>query len=119
METPWYLNWSIPNANFIEYAIKEILRWAGDNIGPIAIITNCLTYIKIWAIKNNRVKDDKILTWLIGFFTFQWVRKITAPIPPEIPLGAKGNPITLTDAIVDLKEEQRKWKENNTEEIVK
>jgi hypothetical protein len=110
METPWYLNWYLPNAVIIEYTLKEVLRWAADNMMPIAIITNLLTYLKIWAIKNNRVKDDKILTWLIGFFTFQWVGKITAPIPPDIPAGAKGNPIALTDVV-----EQKEWKEKNTE----
>jgi len=106
---PWYLNWYLPDwAPFVEYAIKELVRWVADNLVPLTIITNVLTYLKILAIRNGRVKDDKILTWLLGFITFKWIGKITSPIPPEIPTGEKGNPITLTDVI-----EQKEWKEKN------
>jgi hypothetical protein len=129
-QIPWYLNWFLPDwAPFIEYAIKEVLRWIADNQVPIAIITNILTYLKILAIRNNRVKDDKILTWLIGFFTFQWLGKITAPIPPPAPAPGvtKANPIVLTEVVEEgdkekieqLTKEQREWMDIRLKEIQK
>jgi hypothetical protein len=112
---PWYLNWYLPDwAPFVEYTIKELVRWVADNLVPLTILTNVLTYLKILAIRNGRVKDDKILTWLLGFITFKWISRITSPIPPEVPAGTKANPIVLTEVV-----DQKEWKEKNTEEILK
>lgn len=131
METiPWYLNWAIPNTDpAIDYAIKEALRWVAENVITLVVITNALTYLKILAIRNNRVKDDKILTWLIGFFTFKWLRGLTTPIPPPVPpvvgAGTKGNPIVLTEVVeedpklTEIKEEQKAWMDIRLKEIEK
>jgi hypothetical protein len=126
METiPWYLNWFLPNTDpTVDYAIKELLRWVAENVITLVVVTNVLTYLKILAIRNNRVKDDKILTWLIGFFTFKWLKNITTPI--SIPAGStKASPIVLTDVveegkdIEELKGQQREWMEMRLKEIEK
>jgi hypothetical protein len=119
---PWYLNWYLPDwAPFVEYAIKELVRWVADNLVPLTIITNVLTYLKILAIRNGRVKDDKILTWLLGFITFKWIGKITSPIPPEVPQPGttKESAILLTEEVKqeELKKEQREWMDLRLKEI--
>lgn len=128
-QIPWYLNWYVPNGDpFVQYAIKELLRWVADNVVTITVITNVLTYLKILAIRNNRVKDDKILTWLIGFFTFKWLTGITKPIPPpesavESGKGTKADPIVLTEVveedprIAEIKAEQEARMKIRLEEI--
>lgn len=81
---PWYLNWYIPDCDpSVQYAIKELLRWVAENMVTLTVVTNVLTYLKILAIRNNRVRDDKILTWLIGFLTFKWIADLTKPIPDK------------------------------------
>jgi hypothetical protein len=100
----------------LDYAIKELLRWTAENVLTIIVITNILTYLKILAIRNNRVRDDKILTWLIGFFTFKWVKALTTPIPD--PAGTRMNPIPLTEVVDEKIAEQKEWKEKN-EEVVR
>lgn len=74
------LNWFIPNSDpFVDYAIKEITRWAGENLLTITVVTNILTALKVIAIRHNRIRDDKILTALIYFVSFRWLKEWLTP----------------------------------------
>jgi molybdenum cofactor biosynthesis enzyme MoaA len=72
------LTWAIPDAEpFLRYAIEEITRWMGANALTITIITNGLLALKAWAVKSERAMDDRIITLLLSFFSFEWLRKLT------------------------------------------
>jgi hypothetical protein len=119
----------LPNTDpIVDYTIKELLRWVAENVITLVVVTNVLTYLKILAIRNNRVKDDKILTWLIGFFTFKWLKNITTPI--AVPGATKETAIPLTEVVEDekvgdgknieeLTKEQREWMDIRLKEIEK
>lgn len=69
---------SIVNTDpLVQAYVKELLRWSGDNILTIIILTNVLTYFKVLALKSPNVVDDKIVTLLLNFITFKWVGKVT------------------------------------------
>jgi len=71
------MNWYIPNTeDYVLYAIKEIARWSGDNAVTVLVVTNVLTYLKTWAIKSDKAVDDKIITLLLYFLRFDWLRKL-------------------------------------------
>ncbi len=78
------MNWIIPNFDQqILYAIKEISRWAAENFLTILIIGNILQWLKNQALKTPSVVDDKVISLLIYFFSFKWIKKITEPKPEE------------------------------------
>lgn len=74
------MGWQFPNLDqYVIYFVKEVLRWLGDNQYSIYIIGLILSWLKIQAFKTKNVVDDKILTLLIYFFSFQWIKKIKEP----------------------------------------
>jgi len=69
---------TIPNLDpYVIYIIKEITRWIGDNQVSIIILTNILTSLKIWSIRSGRSVDNKIITLLLSFISFDWIKKLT------------------------------------------
>jgi len=83
------MDWHIPNIEqYVIYSIKEIFRWSGDNPTAIIVITNTLALLKVWAVKSHRSLDDKIITLLLSFFTFQWVKELTTS--KDTPKDTKG-----------------------------
>lgn len=71
------MNWHIPDAEpYIRYIIEELTRWGGANALTLTIATNILTVLKAWAVKSNRAKDDKIITLLLSFVSFEWLKKV-------------------------------------------
>ncbi len=78
------MNWIIPNFDQqILYAVKEISRWAAENFLTLLIIGNILQWLKNQALKTPSVIDDKIISVLIYFFSFAWLKKLTQK--PEEP----------------------------------
>ena len=57
--------------------ISEFARWIAANIITLSIIVNLLQWMKKKAIQSNNSLDDKIITWLLSFFTFGWFTSLT------------------------------------------
>lgn len=74
------MNWFIPNTDpYVMYALKELFRWAGDNQYTLMVILTILGWLKIKATQTKTVIDDKIITYLIGLFKFDWLKKLFKP----------------------------------------
>ena len=72
------MNWIIPNFDgYVTYFIQEVSRWAGENILTLLIIGNVLQWLSNMAIKSKNVVDDKIISLLIYFFSFKWIKDLT------------------------------------------
>lgn len=71
------MNWYIPNIDpFIIYTYNELTRWILANPTFIFLVTTILGWAKIQAMKSKNVVDDKIITWLIQLFSFDWLLKL-------------------------------------------
>ena len=86
------MNWMIPDLDvYITYFVKELMRWSGDNVLTLLVITNFLALLKVLAYRTKAVWDDKIVSLLIYFFSFRWVKSLTA--------GTKENPVVLKNEV--------------------
>ena len=72
------MNWMIPDVEpYVRYIIQEFTRWSGANVLTLTILTNILTILKAWAVKSEKATDDKIITLLLYFFSFKWLKSAT------------------------------------------
>ena len=72
------MNWMIPDVEpYARYVVAELFRWIGANAFFLTIIGNALTGLKVWAVRSHRATDDKILTLLLSFISFAWLKRLT------------------------------------------
>jgi hypothetical protein len=117
----WLLNWYLPSCDqYLIYAYKEGARWVGENGWTLLVVSNILTFLKVMALKTKNVVDDKIVSLLIYFFSFKWVKAMMSPV------GTKEKPYPLDTVATEeevkqeaLKKEQREWMDLRLKEIEK
>jgi len=57
--------------------IKSFSDWVGKSFVTISIFLNILQWLKVKAIQSPSTIDDKVLTYLLNFFSMNWFKNLT------------------------------------------